>query len=89
MNLNPALTSSWIDLAYIYFDQAQEVEAKIKGQNSAARRTAPLTDSRRVEQSGGRAGGSGEAGAGNAENPGRVRLRALEIKPGRGRHHPI
>ena len=33
VKLNPALTASWVDLAYIYFDQAQEVEAKIKGQN--------------------------------------------------------
>ena len=32
VKLNPALTSSWVDLAYIYFDQAQEVEVKIKGQ---------------------------------------------------------
>ncbi len=32
VKLNPALTSSWVDLAYIYFDQAQDVEIKVKGQ---------------------------------------------------------
>ena len=30
--LNPALTASWTDLAYIYFDQAQDVENKIVAQ---------------------------------------------------------
>ena len=29
VKLNPALNSSWVDLAYIYFDQAQQVEARV------------------------------------------------------------